>query len=510
MSESENDIVTPENEEQVDKEQLSDEVALNTTVEIETLSACERKIVITVPHEEIDRYFSKEFDEIIENANVPGFRKGRAPKKLVAKRYRKTVADRVKSTLIMDGIQQLGDRDDITPISEPDFDFAAIVLPEEGPMVFEFRLEVRPEFDLPNWEGLKIEKPVRDFTPDDVDRALDRVLTDYGQLVPKETAAENGDYIVTKLTFLHGGKELSSANEETIRIRPTLTFHDGSIENFDKLMIGVQAGDVREVEATLSQDALNPDYRGVTVIAKFEILDVKKLKLPELTPAFLKQLGSYNNVGELKDAVKDALERQLDYEQRRRTRQQVTDLLTVSASWELPPAMLERQSQRELQRVVMELQRSGYTDEMIKPQINFLRQNSRATTAQALKEHFILEKIAEAEDIEALESDYDTEIMLIAAQQGETPRRIRAQLEKRNEMDILRNQIIERKVLDLIFSKATFTETPYAMEGITEEGIDHAAAGGDSEIPEASEEDLRAANREAAEKRELGLTTRDS
>ena len=496
---SENENLENENEQESTKE------TLNNMVEIETLSACERKIVISVPHEEIDRYFSKEFDEIIENANVPGFRKGRAPKKLVAKRYRKMVEDRVKSSLIMASIEQLGDRDDITPISEPDLDFATVVLPESGPMVFEFRLEVRPNFDVPNWEGLKIDKPVRDFTSDDVDRTLDRVLTDYGQLVPKEDAAETGDYIVTKLTFVHEGKELSSANEETIRIRPTLTFHDGSIEDFDKSMAGIKAGDVREVKAKLSDDTMNPEYRGVTVTAKFEILDIKQLKLPELTPAFLKQLGNYDNIGELKDAIKDTLERQLDFEQRRRTRQQVTDMLTVSASWELPPTLLESQSHRELQRTIMELQRSGYTDEEIRPQINFLRQNSNVVTAQALKEHFILEKIAENENIEALEVDYDTEIMLIAAQQGETPRKIRAQLEKHGQMDILRNQIIERKVLDLIFSKATFIEVPYEIEGITQEGIDHAALGGE-EIHEASEDDLRAANREAAEKRELGIT----
>ena len=498
MSED-NDNLTTENEQESPKE------TLNNTVEIETLSACERKIVVTIPHEEIDRYFSKEFDDIIENANVPGFRKGRAPKKLVAKRYKKMVQDRVKSSLVMDSIEQLHERKDVTPISEPDFDFNAVVMPDSGPMIFEFRLEVRPDFDLPNWEGLKIQKPVRDFTPDDVDRALDRVLTDYGQLIPKEDAAENGDYIVTKLTFLHNGKELSSADEETIRIRPTLTFHDGSIENFDQLMAGVKAGDLREVEAKLSQDAANPEFRGAIVTAKFEILDVKRLKLPELTPAFLKQLGNYDNLGELKDGVKDMLERQLDFEQRRRTRQQVTDLLTVSASWELPPAMLESQSKRELNRTVMELQRSGYTDEEIQPQINYLRQNSRVATAQALKEHFILEKIAENENIDASELDYDTEIRLIAAQQGETPRKIRAQLEKHGQMDILRNQIIERKVLDMIFAKATFTEVPYEIEGITQEGIDHAAAGGE-EIHEASEDDLRAANREAAEKRELGIT----
>jgi len=492
----------------IENEQKSTEV-LNNTVEIETLSACERKIVILIPHDEIERYFSKEYDEIIENANVPGFRKGRAPKKLVAKRYRKMVTDRVKNLLISDSIGQLHEREDLTPISEPDFKFDTVVLPETGPMVFEFRLEVRPEFELPNWEGLKIEKPVRNFTSDDVDRALERVLTEYGQLVPHNVAAEMGDYIVTKLTFSHQGKELSSADEETIRIRPILTFHDGSINDFDKLMVGVQAGDVREVEATLSEEAMNPEYRGATVTARFDIHEVKKLKLPELTPAFIKQLGNYNNLGELKDGVRDMLERQLDYEQRQRARQQVTDLLTVSATWDLPPTMLERQSRRELQRMILELQRSGYTNEEIQPQVNFLRQNSNATTAQAMKAHFILEKIAEVEGIDVSEGDYDSEIRLIAAQQGETPRKIRAQLEKRGEMDILRNQIIERKVLDLIFSKATFIEVPFEIEGISEEGIDHAAAGGDVEIHEASEDDLRAANREAADKRELGITDKD-
>ena len=502
MADNENPANGTENEEQ------STDV-LNNTVKIETLSACERKIAITIPHEEVERYFSKEFDEIIENANVPGFRKGRAPKKLVAKRYRKMVTDRVKSALVMASIEQLHERKDITPISEPNLNFDAIVLPESGPMVFEFRLEVRPEFDLPNWEGLKIEKPVRDFTSEDVDRTLDRALTNYGQLVPQDAAAEPGDYIVTKLVFSHQGKELSSADAETIRIRPTLTFHDGLIDHFDQLMVGVQAGDVREVETTLSEDAANPEYRGAKVTARFEIHEVKKLKLPELTPAFLKQAGNYNNLGELKDAVKDSLERQLEYEQRIRARQQVTDLLTVSASWELPPTLLESQSRRELQRAIMELQRSGHTEEMIRPQINLLRQNSNATTAQALKEHFILEKIAEAENIDASEVDYDTEITLIAAQQGETPRKVRAQLEKQGQMDILRNQIIERKVLDLILSKAIFTEVPYEIEGVTHEGIDHAAAGGDLEIHEATEEDLRAANREAAEKRELRMTDKD-
>ena len=96
----------------------------------------------------------------------------------------------------------------------------------------------------------------------------------------------------------------------------------------------------------------------------------------------------------------------------------------------------------------MELRRSGFSEAEIRARENLLRQNSTASTATALKEHFILERIAEEEKIDVDEGDYEKEIFLIAAQSGESPRRVRAQLEKRGLMDVLRNQIIERKVLE--------------------------------------------------------------
>jgi trigger factor len=113
-----------------------------------------------------------------------------------------------------------------------------------------------------------------------------------------------------------------------------------------------------------------------------------------------------------------------------------------------------------------------------------LRQNSTTGTATALKEHFILERIAEEEKIAEEESDYEKEILLIAAQSGESPRRVRAQLEKRGLMDVLRNQIIERKVLELVQSEAKFKDEPYKPEKNDTEAISMAAGGGaGGEIP---------------------------
>jgi trigger factor len=186
----------------------------------------------------------------------------------------------------------------------------------------------------------------------------------------------------------------------------------------------------------------------------------------------------------LRDAIKKDLERQLEYRQQQRFRNQITALLTESADWDLPPGLLRRQSVRELERSVLELRRNGFSEAEIRAHENELRQNSAASTAKALKEHFILERIAEEENIDAEPADYDQEIMLIALQSGESPRRVRAQLEKQGMMDALRNQIVERKTIDKVLEEAEFKDVPFDQEGVEAEAIDVAAGGEELEVNE--------------------------
>lgn len=481
---------------------------LDLTTDIQVVSSCERRIKVTVPRSEIERYYQNEYTDLERTAYVPGFRVGKAPRKLVEKRFKKDVADRVKNVLVIDALSQVNDSPDLTPISEPDFDYDSLVLPDDGPFIFEFSIEVRPEFELPEWRGLKIEKPVREFSSEDVDKAVDRVLTAYGRLETTEEPVAADDYVITNIEFSSEGQSLAKITGETIRVRPKLSFHDGAIENFGKLMVGAKAGDVVTAQTTLTEDAANPEYRGKTVDARFEITEVKKLIAPALSEAFLERLGGFENEADFRDAVLDSLQRQLEHEQRRRARRQITESLTVAADWELPPGLLARQSEREFRRTVMELQRSGYNNEEILAHVNYLRQNSAAETARALKEHFILEKIAEVENVEDTEADYDLEIALIAAQSGDSPRRVRARIEKAGEMDILRNQIIERKVIDLISGNAEFTEIPFEFEDTDEEAVDWAAAGDPTAIAAASEEDLKAVGKEMDEKRKIDPNTK--
>jgi trigger factor len=480
---------------EIDQEAAEQEPAqeLQLEVAIDSRSACERHVSVTVPREDIERYFDKEFTELMPEAQVPGFRPGHVPRRLIEKRFRKDVAEKVKSALLMDSLAQISKEKELSAISEPEIDLEAVAMPDEGPLSFEFDIEVRPEFELPRWKGLTIEKPIHQFSEADVDRALERVLADRGRLVPYDGPAAAGNYVTVNLTCKHGEQVLSTAQEELIRIRRVLSFRDGRIENFDELMAGVQAGETRLGGVELSQEAPNQAVRGQKITAQFEVLEVKKLQLPELDEELLDELGHFELEADLRDAVRDQLHRQLEYEQHRRARKQITAALTVAADWELPPDLLERQSHRELQRAVLELQRSGFSDEEIRAHENALRQNSRVATARALKEHFILERIAEDQQIEVTEEDYDREIALIAAQSRESPRRVRAKLEKGDGMDALRNQIVERAVVELILQHAQFKEVAFDFEETDTEAIDRAAGGHQSDIPEAKPDRLEAA-----------------
>ncbi|MEX0978945.1 MAG: trigger factor [Pirellulales bacterium] len=479
-------MFTSENTPVADDEGQAEEPKLKLSVKVDSPSACQRHVTVTIPREDIERYFDKTFSDLVDTAAVPGFRAGRAPRKLIEARFRKEVADQVKGSLLMDSMTQITEDQDFSAISEPDFDPLAVEIPDDGPMTFEFDIEVRPEFEIPEWKGLKIERPVREISAKDVDKRMEKALAQHGRLILFDGAAQSGDYIVCNLTFKSGVVELSSSKEEVIRLRPVLSFRDGKIDGFDKAMKGVKAGETREVTTRISADAPNESLRNTEITAVFEVLEVKKLELPKLTPELLAEMGDFKSEGELRDAVKEDLIRQQEYHQQQETRRQVTALLTESAGWQLPPELLRRQSRRELERAVLELKRNGFSDAEIRAYENDLRQNSMAATARALKEHFILERIAEEEKIEAESDDYDKEIALIAAQSGESARRVRARLEKGEMMDALRNQVIERKVIELVLAHAKFKDVAYKPEGDQTEAIEQTAGGDEeSQIPEA-------------------------
>ena len=482
----ENQEISEQPQEEKEKEPLTLEV------KVASPSSCQRHVTITVSRPDLDRYLDQEFGDLAPKAEVPGFRPGRAPRKLVENRFKEHVHQQVKGKLLMDCLAQLSDEHQFSPISEPELDLNAIEIPAEGPMTFEFDLEVRPEFELPEWRGLTLEKPVREITAVDVDQHLRRVLQKFGRLVERQVPAERDDVLVLEMEFAHGEDILSRSDAVRVPVKPELSLRDATFEGFGELMTGVVAGDTREAQVTISKAVPDTDLAGKPVRATFRVVKVEHVELPQLTPAFLDEIGGFESEADLRTAVAGALQRQHEYRASQNIRQQITRALTATAAWDLPPTLLKRQAHRELRRTVLELQSQGFSNEVIQAHSNQLQQNILEYTAGALKEHFILERIAEEEKIDVNDDDFDQEIERIADQEDMPPRRVRARLEKRGEMDALRNQILETKVIEKIAAHATLIDTP--AEKIMQQTLDDDTAAVDfsvlgkrdaAEIPEA-------------------------
>lgn len=187
---------------------------LEIEVKVEEKSTCERHVAVTVPEAEVNRYREQSFDEVAPKAELPGFRAGKAPRKLVETRFKDQIDEQVKSSLVMDSLQQVTEGDHFSAISEPDFDYEAIELPESGAFLYEFKIEVRPDFDTPEWKGLELEKPTCKLTQEHIDNHLSRTLTRFmpGEAVDGEI--QSGDTVTLNASFKYDGKEIASFEEE--------------------------------------------------------------------------------------------------------------------------------------------------------------------------------------------------------------------------------------------------------------------------------------------------------
>lgn len=458
---NEDETTTPADTAAVAEAPGEENAKLVQTVEIKDVGPCKKHVKVTVDRKAIDERFNEKFTELTlsEEPQVRGFRPGKAPRKMIEKRYYDSVADEIKSQVLMASLEQLADEQAISPLSPPEFDPNLVNIPKEGPFIYEFDIEVRPEFDLPEYKGLKLRRPTHTYTADEVANEKKRLLDPYGQVVPKESAvAELYDVIAADVTISFQGKEINKLEEVQVKVEPQLALSDGVAADFGTKMTGAKPGDVRTVDITLSQETATEQLRGQSVQAQFTIKEVKTTRAPELTQDLLEENFGVSTPEAFTELVEAVLGRRLEYTQRRVAREQVLEKIAAAASWELPQDMLRKQARKTLARKVMEMRNAGMSDEQIRGRSRILEQDVLKSTADALKEHFVLQKIAEVEKIEIEEDDIDAEIDRIADQSGESPRKVRARLEKEDLMEAVAADLLERKALDLILAGATYED----------------------------------------------------
>jgi len=461
---------------------------LNLNIAITDTGPCKKHISIEVPQSDVEREFEDTLKGLRKEAQVPGFRPGRAPRTLVQRRFRKEVAGQVKSNLLMACMEQLDEEYKLNPITQPNLDLEALDIPEHGPLKLELDVEVQPDFDLPDYKGLHLNRPTKTISEKDIDTQLTTFMERYAPLVPKlEGGAELGDFITADVSFHKDGIALNSSKELQFRLQPELRFQDGKIPGFDKCMVGAKPGDVRTTEAQVGSSSPDPALRGQNVQVTIHVHDLKKLRLPELDQNFLDSIG-FDTVEELRGALAELLERRLKFQQRQALRRQALDILIEKVPFDLPSDLVTRQERNTLRQQVEEMRSHGLSDAQIRAREAELRANAHEQTLRSVKEYFLLSKIATTEGIEIEQEDVDHEINAIAARTDESPRRIRARIDKEGQADNLAQQILERKALDCILESAKIEDVVMDEEHDVETIDETAVVAPEGETEDASAE----------------------
>jgi trigger factor len=482
------EVGEPEGEGDVEKPKRRLDIGVNIT----DVGPCKKHLKITIPREEIDRQYEESLEALRKEAVVPGFRAGRAPRQLVVKRFKKQVSDQVKSTLLMSSLEQIDADFKLEPITQPQLDVQAIEIPDKGPLNFEMDVEVRPQFEVPAYAGLKVKRPVATLTDEHVEEQLTRFLEGHGSIVPKlEGTAEFGDYLTANLEFVRpDGEPLSDFKEIQFRLQPEIRFQDGAIADASALK-GARPGDTRELQAKLGTAVPDSKLRGATLSVRCEVVDLKRLRLPDLNQAFLDTIN-VESAESLREAVRATLERRIRTEQRQAMSRQLLDQLLHKTPFELPADLVSREEKSTIRRLVVQLKRDGMSDDDIRAHEAQIRANAHETTLRSLKELLLLSKIAEAEKIQVDDDDLALEIEAMAMRTGESVRRIRSRVEKEGGTDSLGTQLLERKVIDRILEGCQMEDVPVeiAPEGRVET-LDIEAAALATETPAADDEESK-------------------
>jgi trigger factor len=446
----------------------SDEVGtmpnrLKCNIDIKDSGPCCKEVKVSIPQDEVARIRQNTVAEYSNQAEIPGFRVGYVPVKLVERRFKEEITDRTKRAILMDSLDQVTNASKIEPLGEPNLDIDTITLPDEGDFEYEFSIEVRPQFALPEFGSMTIERHTKTFTDEDVDASLKSLQFHYGEYAPVEDAAQQDDSLTANLEFTYKGDVINTMENVRIRVCETVSFYDGEIQGFDKLVVGATKGEERQADIVISSESSLVEMRGETVHLKMFITQISRVKAID---DYSKLLGLFNmtNQDELKNWLREINQKQLDHRAREEARHQVMEKISESASWDLPESLVSRQVENALRREVLEMRQAGYTRQQISAQENQLRQRSITSTRNALKQHFILDKLATEQSIEVSPEEIDREIANMAQNEGENPRRLRAKLVKSDMIDNLEAQLRERKAVDFILDKVQLKDIPPAAD----------------------------------------------
>jgi len=424
-------------------------------VTVEDAGTLRKKITVEVPRERIEAKFDEMFGELNRTAHVPGFRIGRAPRRLIEKRFGKEVAEDVRNAMVGEAVGAALEEAQFKAIGEPEIKLDEIKLPDEGPLTFSLEVEVAPEFELPEYKGVEIKRPVVRVTDEHVETALGDFRRRYGKLRPVDGPAAEGDTVVADVSIRGDGVESKAVNQE-LRVAPgSLT--GIPLEDLGRTLAGKKAGARCRLKTKVPAGHPTENWRDKEVTISFKIQEVKRLELPVLDEAFAAQAG-FASVQAMRDSVRAGLQHRMSLEQSRLMREQVRRFLLESTPLEVPENLAQRHTVRLLQRRAVELMLRGVPRDDIERNLEQLEKQASELAARQLKLAFIMGKLAETEGIEVDDAEVNARIAQLARQYNRRPERVRQEMRNEGTFDELIVAMREEKAVDKVLESARITD----------------------------------------------------
>lgn len=430
-------------------------------IEIKDLSETRKNLVVSLDQGEVAAEHQASVAEFAKMARLPGFRPGKAPAALIQKHYAKEIAEEFKQKVVSKAYR--------SGLEQSKIDVLNITKVEEGTITLDqaatitFTVDVRPTFELPDYNGLSTEILPVEATDAEVDQVIEHMRAERAEFKPAERAAVKGDYVKLAYEGTIDGKSISEiAPDKQIFAKVPQTWeevegeNEGLIPGLGKQLAGLKTGDKKDVTISFPADfPAVPALAGKTAVYAVEVQEVRERILPAIDAEFIKAHQA-ETIEELKAKIAEGLKGRKEQTNRQGQRRQVSEAIAAKVEFAVPESMVEQETQNVLRNFIEENLRRGVPEEQFQKDKKGLYDSAKKAALGRVKTQLILAKIAEKEKLSVSEQDIDGFIYREAMMTNSRPDKIVKELTKdRERLRSVQQSIIFDKALDLLVSKAT-------------------------------------------------------
>ncbi len=404
----------------------------------------------------VEETFAEITHRFQREARLPGFRPGKAPKDMVAKRYETEIRDEAKQDLISKSYRQAIADQKLDVVGTPDI--GEIEFAPGQKCQFTATLEIAPQFQLPEYKGLTARREAGAVTPEDVERALHLLGERQTQFNTVARELKEGDVAVVNYTGTCDGKPITETAPTARGLAEKKAFwinvdKTSFIPGFGEQLIGMKAGDKRTITVDFPADFVTPQLAGKKGVYEVELVEAKEKVAPALDEAFAKSYGA-ESMEKLREGVRADLQNEWNLKQNRSIRKQVVDNLLGRIQCDLPESLLEQETREIVYSIVNDNQQHGISKEALDAQKDAIYATASSTARDRLKASFAFQRVAEKEGVRVEQVEIARRLQDLAAQYKMPVEKLVKELEKGGGLAGVYAQLLNEKVVDLLVQYA--------------------------------------------------------